>query len=284
MKKFFKITIISLFFILFALVTTELLLIYDTTGINVLKPKYINKDEFRHPAICENPTKKSVILMGCSFFHDIFLDEKYLAHTLISQQTKRNVYNLAIYGSSPVEALYILKDIAPNFKLKDLLNNDFEMEHVIYNYMPWHAFFIQNCPRGHCPQYKKNKNGELTLKYNFFHNTEIYNRINYYRPIIETTKNPEKLNNTFATYMLEMQKAIKKQFGENTKFTILVVKEWGFENWEQLKKEGINVVNLNEILGFNINTREYAISDTNRHPNEKAWEVIVPALIKELDL
>ena len=90
--------------------------------------------------------------------------------------------------------------------------------------------------------------------------------------------------NTYILYAKEIKKEIEKQFGKDVKLSILVVKEFGFENWDELKSDGINIINLNEILGFDINTREYQISCTNNHPNEKAWEVILPALIKELSL
>ena len=293
MKKFLKITAISLFLIAFTLVTTELVLMYKFTNTNFFNKGYIHKNEFRNPAIYKNSTKKSIILMGCSFFQDSFLAEDKIAHSLISKMTKRNVYNLAIEGSTPVEALYILKDLAPNFKLKELLNNDTNIGHVIYAYIPLHTDFIKTCARYSCPIFKINKKEkELSLKRNPLYSTIIYQEFNFfifqsYRFIFSKLfflKRMQKLFDVLTLHVFEMQKEIKKNFGEDTKFTVLVVKEGGYENWEELKQQGINVIKLNEITDVNIDTREYAISDTNNHPNEKAWEVIVPALIKELDL
>lgn len=283
MKKFLKYTAVSMFLIAFLLVTTELTLIYTKFSELRLNTKYVFKEEFRIPALYKNTNRKPIILMGCSFFQDPFLKEEDSIHTLLSKQTKRNVYNLAIDSSSIAEVLYILRSYNKNIELKKLLNNDLNIEHIIVNYMPWHIKSIYLSPRGLFPHFKK-KNNELVLDRNPLYNTEIYKILNFYLAINTPLKTPPITFNIYTEYVKEIKKEIEKQFGKDAKLSILVVKEFGFENWDKLKQEGINVINLNEIVGFDINTREYQISDTNDHPNEKAWEVIVPALIKELNL
>ena len=115
--------------------------------------------------------------MGCSFFYDPFLKEKDIAHTLLSKQTKRNVYNLALTGSSVAESLYILRNYDDNIALKKILNNDFNIEHIIINYMPWHVKSLLISPRGMCPRFKKD-NGKLILNTNPLYNTEICTALN----------------------------------------------------------------------------------------------------------
>lgn len=283
MKKFLKYTVVSIFLIAFLLVTTELTLIYKKFWNSIYQSPYIVKEEFRNPILHKNTAKKSIILMGCSFFQDPFLEEKDIAHTLLSKQTKRNVYNLAIEGSSLAEVLYILRSYNKNIELKKLLNNDTNIEHVIINYMPWHIKSLYLSQRGLIPHFKQ-YNNELKLDKNPVYYTEIYRELNFFIGVHTPDKVPFTSFNSYSLFIKEIKREIEKQFGKDTKLSILVVSEFGFENWNNLKQEGINVINLNEILGFDINTREYQISDTNGHPNEKAWEVIVPALIKELDL
>lgn len=283
MKKFLKYTVVSIFLIAFLLVTTELTLIYSKFSEKLFNPYYIFKEEFRNPALHKNSNKKSIILMGCSFFYDPFLKEKDIAHTLLSKQTKRNVYNLALTGSSVAESLYILRNYDDNIALKKILNNDFNIEHIIINYMPWHVKSLLISPRGMCPRFKKD-NGKLILNTNPLYNTEICTALNILVRRNTQYKIPPITFNLYIEHVKEIKKEIEKQFGKDAKLTILVVKEFGFEDWDKLKKEGINIINLNEILGFDINTKEYQISYRNDHPNKKAWEVIVPALIKELNL
>ena len=283
MKKFLKYTVVSTFLIAFLIVTVELSIIYKKFWDNIYKSPYILKEEFRKPAIFKNSNKKSIVLMGDSFFQDKFLDEKFLANILLSKQTNRNVYNLAIEGASIAEVLYILRSYDKNIELKELINGDTKIEHIIINYMPWHIKALYLSPRELFPRFDKNK-GEFILDKNPIYYTETYRTLKFYLGMHTPDKVPFISFNLYALHIKEIKKEIEKIFGKDTKLSILVVKECGLENWEKLKQEGINVINLNEILGFDINTKEYQISDTNDHPNEKAWEVIVPALIKELDL
>ena len=267
-QKIIKILLIIIFITDFIFISIELSLMYLK-----YKGNYIDKNEFREKAIYNKSQKGSIILLGCSFFHNCFLDESKMFHKYLSEFSKRNVYNLALGGGSPKEALYILRSYEQDIELNTLIDNDTHIKHVIYNYMYWHLDF---CRRNTCPYFKTKDNNHLILNKNQIYNSEIY------KAIKNTIK--YKSFNEFILYMKEINKEIKKNWGYNTQFTVLVIQENGVEDWQKLKQEGINVIKLNDIIGFNINTKEYAISNTNDHPNEKAWKVIVPALVKELDL
>ena len=284
MKKFLKYSGISIFIVLFILITAELLLIYKSYNLNIFNPTYFYEPQFRKSALYENTNKKSVILMGCSFFQDIFLKDEDLAQPLMSKLTKRNVYNLGLSGGSPIEVLYILRNFDKDPTIINIFNGDKNIEHIIYNYMFWHLNSLYFCTHpGACIRYK-NENNKLVLYNNPIKNLFIMRAIEDELAWKIRITNFDKAFDLFVLYMAEIRKTINEQFGKDTQFTVLVVKDKGTEPWDKVEKLGINVININEILGFNVSSREYAISDTNGHPNKKAWEVIVPALVKELNL
>ena len=285
MKKFIKIAGVSLFVLLFFLVTIELILTRRIVYMDIFNPRYFVPEQFRQAAIYPESNKKPIFLMGCSFFQDIFLKNDDLAHTLMSKKTQRNVYNLGVSGGSPVETLYIIRNAKTDPVLKQVLNNEKEVEHIIYNYMHWHVASLQYCSHpGSCVRYKKTKDNSLVQYDNPILNLLISREIENTILFKLKAKDFSRDFDLFIVYMKEIKKAIEETYGKDTKFTVLVVKDSGKERWDEVKELGINVININELLGFNINTKEYAISDTNDHPNKKAWGVIVPALIKELNL
>ena len=95
----------------------------------------------------------------------------------------------------------------------------------------------------------------------------------------------------FKRTMLECVKAIKKNF-PNTKFVILDFPDVSVfsEKKEVLSDDiikylesiGIIYINVEDLIGHKI-TDEYRLSDKD-HPNEKAWDEIIPALVKKLNL
>ena len=298
MKKISKIIFINILLICFLLLTTELLCciskkeFLSNKSLDHLKKLFqvryspnnnIGDTRYRHfPYIEKNKTiatKAPIVLVGGSFTYGYDIDNNNTFDAQLKNKTNRYVYNLGICGGGPREILITLQN-------KELIKKIYkEPEYIIYTYIPDHkrrlyvplAFLNAN--------YKPIKN-YTELKYytpiwyiykSFIYET-IMNKI-YNNKIIPN----ERINKFFNLYIKKINEEIKKQFGNNTKFIILIYYGADSHNWNEVEKQGIKVINLNSSYNIDTQQPEYKGTD-NEHPNAKAWEVIVPALVKELDL
>ena len=88
-------------------------------------------------------------------------------------------------------------------------------------------------------------------------------------------------------YFKEIKKEILKNF-PGSKFIILIYDYKGIDNELKIKELGMNeiadkVIILNDIVDIDLTSSKYKIDD-NLHPNAEAWQIIVPELVKELEL
>ncbi len=204
----------------------------------------------------------------------------------MANKTNRLVYNLGLGGRSPRTSLYLLRE---NFKItkNEILKNNLTFEYVIYTYIPDHKRRLYvNLITNSIPYYKINKNNKLEfINYFFLRKTYLYKSFTELLFAYKDKHNIEEVNNLFTIYMKEINDEIKSKFsyGNNkkAKFVIFVYERDDSINWDVLKKEGIIIIQASD-LGLNLDDEKYRFKD--RHPNAKAWEVIVPALAKKLNL
>ena len=218
--------------------------------------------------------------MGCSYAYGLWLDDTETLASTISEKTDRSVYNLGVIGTSPREMLYILRDK----KLRNnQLNNQKDFKYIIYPYISHHLFrlYIDTKSYTCSPYYKQTKDGlEFYRK-----NPQICNLYTY-KKLLElkySQINNKESFKLFCLYMKEINKEIKENFN-NTKFVILVYEDYIGQNWQLLEKEGVIIIKVKDLIKTEIIQPQYTISETDIHPNAKAWETIVPELIKELNL
>lgn len=231
----------------------------------------------------QNSKKKSVVLFGCSFTYGQHLEDKYAFHSVLSKYTKRNVYNLGICGGSPRESLYLLRD-------KQIINQTVQnqnVEYVIYTYIQDQKRRLYTDITGNVPHFKKTEKGNALKFYNrhsYLYRTYTYRNITNYI-YMNFIKDKDKYN-LLRLYIKEINQEIKKTFGENTKFVILIYDDEknDIQFFNSLSKEGLIIIDLNNLLHIDLDNNKYKISENDSHPNSKAWEVIVPALVKELKL
>ena len=78
----------------------------------------------------------------------------------------------------------------------------------------------------------------------------------------------------------EMQKHWK-----NTKFVVLFYDEIINDEYikDKLKENNFIILDANELTDENLATKKYLTQD-KLHPNEKAWDILVPKITKELNL
>ncbi len=245
--------------------------------------EYIFDYGFRKPALVNKSSKKGVLLLGCSFAYGQFLDDKEAFHSILSKQTNRSVYNLGIAGGSPRETLYMLRN---SDDLEKLIQNK-NIEYVIYTYIPDQERRLYTNIRDIVPSFKKTQDNN-SLEYfpvkKLINTSYLYrNWTNFYYKYFISK---EESFDLFCLYMKEINKEIKKLFGQNTKFIILIYPDYEPRNmneWKKLNQDNIRVLNITQKLDIIENKNQYAIENDD-HPNAKAWQVIVPVLAKELNL
>lgn len=260
--------------------------------VNLCKIHYFNphnKDYEKRvrPFSYKNSEKDNIILTGCSFSYGDGLNDKENFGAVLSEQTKRNVLNLGICCASPRETLYILRNKEKFDLLKKEVNS---AEYVIYTYFPpqKQRLYADICEFDKTPHFISVNRGK-TLKYTelpaFISQSFIIKYLNllFYEYIITPLNKDSKL---MLLYLKEIKKEIdikiKNNKNEPTKFVILEYEKDKTINWDELKKDGAIIINADELTGTNLLTKEYRLEDW--HPNAKAWDIIVPALVEELNL
>lgn len=244
--------------------------------------KYFNKNEIRNIAKPLKDDKKGILLLGCSFTYGDGLKEEEVFSTVLSKGTNRTVYNLGINAGSPVEALYFLKN--SNIR-KEIVNIEKDIEYVFYTYIPGQEGRILT--KNRCPKFKPIKNNtQLVIS-----NIDLLNRsylFDYFfdNSIVEKLLE-KKLKKITNLYFKEIRKETYKNFPDS-KFIILIYDHEGIDNKSNNQELGFyentdKVIILNDIVDIDLTSNEYKIND-NFHPNGKAWEYIIPALIKETNL
>lgn len=99
----------------------------------------------------------------------------------------------------------------------------------------------------------------------------------------------EKWEKIFVRYIEESKKEIEKNWSSDdeteTKFVVLFYRgEPIFDSTiSALNEQGIITITKDD---FNIDVydKKYCISESNDHPNELAWDIIVPVIIEKLKL
>ncbi len=283
-NRIIKIIVTNISLIILVVIGTELLAssIFDHFNY-YYPPEYFSiNNDFRYPAIYpESEGKKDIVIAGCSFTYGDKLNTNEIFSSILSNFTHRNVYNIGLSGGSPRDILYILNNTEI---LNKLIINKTNIEYFIYTYIYDHKRRLYSNTRPTVPffipikNYKKLQYIYLPLLIN---HSYIINYINYFLYNKGFFVNKNKL---FKLYMQEIKNKIKSVC-KSSEFIILVYdyEVSDIQMFTELEKAGFKVIYLDKILNFNINDDQYQVPD-KFHPNAKAWQVIVPALAKELNL
>ena len=247
---------------------------------------YFVKEEMRNPAY-KNSNLEPVLLVGCSRTHGYTLPDEHCFHTILSNTTNRTVYNLGLCGGSLKEVLYILRSYNKEEPLEKLTDGAKNIKYVIYIYQRDHKYAIDDCKRAFacCPRYKYDIiTNELKFKENgVLYNTEIYRNL---KKIKSNFKSEKEITELFALYVREVTKEVKKLYGEDAQFIIVDTCGKGKSDkyLDKVNLGGAKLIKMDDITHIDLNSPLYHISARDPHPNRKAWDVLVPALVKELNL
>ena len=251
--------------------------------------KTLNNDEpminFR-PILIGNSsdiiTKKlPIVLFGCSYTYGWNLDNNQTFSYKLYKKTGRTVFNFGIVGAGVQQTLFMLQN--------NILKCIPQPEYVIYTFICDHINRMNVCfyfDEYGVIYYKYNKNKDLVLMSDldlyYWHSyilRRIYNLLYEKKLLMYKRDNNEFLLKHF----LAVNNEIKKS-SNNTKFVLFVYDgDSIIENIEEeLKKNGIIVIYLSQLSKENFSDKKYMVDDS--HPSEKAWDIIVPLLIKKLNI
>ena len=251
---------------------------------------------FRPASIPDNPSKRPIVILGCSYAYGTTLSDDETFSAQLSKYTNRSVYNLALQNMGTASALYLLEKPDIINKIPDaeyfiylfiydhVRRNYLNMPNVVYNY------FGAN--------YKLDKNGRLYFpkisKQKMFLESFYTNRLiqNFYA----NGKTSSGDLSLFKAILAQMKTVIDEKY-PNSKLVLLVYDDepefaddgsLNLADDERLTKFcdeiGIKAVYVKQLpCGEDIVRRKYIVSD-GWHPSKEAWQKIVPELSELLNL
>ena len=265
-----------------------------TFGRKVITPDDINEiyPIRKFVGTDQNYNKKSIIMFGCSYGYGHMLEDEQTFHYKISNLLKRPVYNYSSSGESTQFALMKIQ----NHKIDDVIRNS---EYAILVTIGEHVWRVHTHSNGYSteftwPRYDI-RNGELVFHKYKFPMIEASYLYKYIQKLFFARILTESSNKYIQDYMFDYMKlhyeTIKKELEKinpNIKIIIIVYKDSNETDsftfnprWKELEDEGFIVVNVHSYLPF-LRDIDYIISETDGHPNEKAWDSIIKLLVDDL--
>ena len=244
--------------------------------------RYFKKNLIR-PIENKNSELNPILIFGCSYAYgqNIKEDETFSHH--IAKYVKNPVYNFASGGWSIANTLYQTQKEPMLQQLKK------EPVYVIYVYTPvqFHRMYLHVYDSGdnHLTVHYDYKNGKLKeinpslALYSFYSVKKIDNAIAMYKM---NSGNYIKNQEILTAFFKETLKEFKK-YWKNTKYYILV-----YENEKDSYMENIGqeteweIINLSEIVNIDIYNPKYTVSNTDKHPNKNAWDLITKPFLKKI--
>ncbi len=249
---------------------------------NVIYNDYIlGKDNFYRRVVNENSKKKPILLFGCSFVYGHEISEDKIFSEVLGKYTGRPIYNRARQGFGVSEMLFQLQ------------NEDFykiipQPEYIIYTYIWDHIRRMYLPSVISCREYYdiryENKDGVAVFKKMPRFHPAIFYKIGNYFYFNNIIFNKKSNLNFYKLQLLTSKKLVEKNW-KGTKFVIFLYQDTKQieEIIPELEQAGFIIIKRKDIAPFEDFDPEFSISD-GQHPNEKAWDYIVPRLIKRLNI
>lgn len=293
-KKYLKIILINILLTILVVVFFDLILYISVLAQNkkyephnLLRYNFTinniqNEEILPYRTPCGlNYNKKPILIYGCSYAYGYKLKEEEHIGYLLSKLTKRPVYNFAVIAAGLQHNLYLLQN---QQKIEP------EPEYIIYLYIQDHIrrmYMGTNVINSYKFFEYKNKKGKFQTEkglVNYLKNTVIYQYI--VRCFIFHKINDDENFNLLKTYLKEMKQEINIKY-PNSKFIFIIYDKKNDialkltkEKQKEIQDLGIKVIDLDDIFGDKLYKPEYTISETDAHPNAKAWKLIAPQLVK----
>lgn len=237
-----------------------------------------------------NYKKPPVVIFGCSFAYGLGLEDKQTFSYKLSQYIKAPVYNFAIISGGIQHMLHQVE--LPGF-FDNIKGEPSYVIYVYFEHMSRLYEYIWDIDSKSLFLRYEEKDGKLVrvkdlpgwinnyylLKYMYMLKTKA-NRTEHYT--LKTEKFALK-------HFLQAKETMEKHW-KNTKYVFLFYRENpAIDDKERilmsdLEKNGFIVLTTEDLTHENFCLLKYQLSKDDVHPNEKAWDVLVPPLAKELNL
>ena len=253
-------------------------------------PTYITGREENNLPFDKN--KKSIITIGDSFTFGYSIGQEDTLSYKLQKSTNRKTYNKGYSGTGIQHVLYQLD------KSNFFNSNGIEPEYIIYTFIGDHMrrmyvdylAYNSNCKNLRYVV-KDNKLTLLPLDVNFMDKIKVTILGKKFNNLLFSLKNNDEKFDLFKKHVLKCKEIINKKYS-NTKFVIIVYnpnidthnhKPYYTNRWHELQKEGIIVIRFDEKEYNYLTTKNY-IADDGYHPSGKAWDSLLPLIIKKLNL
>lgn len=243
----------------------------------------------RKPDGLEYSQKPPIVVFGCSFAQGQFLQDNQTFSYKLAHILKRPVYNRAfpgrgiglMYWQSIDKGFY--KNVPPCSDAVYIIAKD-HYRRLFINFIDIFDLHLT----GHFNQ----KNNELYLDgKNYLKNLMIssytYKILNnkYVNWYIYNPKHEQKITNTVVLYFVKTRENLQNHWKRPVNFTVIYYNDEPLPYKEvlfkKLKNNNFKIIDLSNLTDINLNSEEYKDS-SNRHPTEKAWDVLTPLIAEQL--
>ena len=252
---------------------------YSPVSEKELYDKYIlGKNNFYRKAENEDSKKRPILLFGCSFVYGHKISEDKIMSHVLAKYTNRPVYNRAKHGFGVQNMLYQLQ----NENFYKIIP---QPEYIIYTYIGDHVRRLYQPSIVSLKEYydirysfkqgelKQNTEKDCILSAKIkmlFWNKGLF---------INDKKNDELLKQHFL-----LSKKYVDKYWPGSKFIIFIYLDGSnIENIiPDLIKAGFIIIKRNDIAPFNDYDPNYSLGNGDVHPNERAWDYIIPKLTERI--
>ncbi len=260
------------------------------------------KKEFKREGIAnyrnvdkENKKNESIIIFGCSYAEGTSLDNDNKPTDVFAKITTMPAYNRAWGGLGLATMLWQARS-------KDFWDGiKYPPKFIIHVFIPYQVDRLVSDKYGMSsllPIYigyniKDNTLVENKLPFRFLLRLKFLRKIvyGYYERKFYSPENQALIFDLIKLHYIESRKAIIEKY-PNIKFIIIkhpISKEiirddyiYNTKRWKELEKEGFIIYDLAKDIDVDITTKEYLLPDM--HPNKKTWQVVIPKLVKDLQI
>ena len=248
---------------------------------------FLEKNLYLEPIITnENRNNAPIILFGCSY---TWLHNDTGLQGLLAKYTNRPVFNFSFWGWGGQHTYFLTNNPLLYERIEEYTK--VKPEFAIYTYIRDHKnritnvmdYFIDIEPYLNY----KIENGKLVQqKHNFLN--KLFFRLFTYRYLLKKYENNEDEYRYNILYLLLIESfdKLKKEYPNITPIMLLYEQDCTVDEYEEkmiqkLKQKGITIISTKNLTDTDLYRKDLTDPD-GYHPNPKAWEIIVPKLVKKI--
>ncbi len=267
------------------------------------KPDYFkrlpsNQDRFmefcgeNRTIIGEKYQRNPIVVIGGSYAYGHGLKKEQTFSYLLSEITKRPVYNFSACGASAIDSVYLFREYQDNIKDSDYIVYIYMWDHTnrflhiksfmeLYNDVEKSSVFDKLLEKNYVAHYMNMKMKQHNMLDDY---PKINKSSNYLkRSIIHFYKLVKPYVPNAKMIIILYNEKISDEY--NKEIIKYVTDMMNSNIWKEIEEEtngDIKVVRTKDILGF-VFDKDYKLDEDieDWHPNAKAWEVLTPGFAEK---